>query len=455
MAAILPGTRLGRYEVREYVSAGTLGPTHRAHDATFGTVSIQVLTQLTADARPAFGALVSRLVALRHPNLASVLDSGEHDGVPYVVTEFAAGGALPRRLWSGTMGWDAALDVLDGVAAGIDHAHRNAVVHGSLRPDCVMLTADERPLVADAGMEPLRRPPGALPPDLTADRAAFLAPEQAAGFVATAASDRYALATLAYLLLAGRTPFSGQPADVVRAQVQGAPPPASTLNPRLGTAVDRVLQRGLAREPDVRWQTGAQFVAALREALGGLEAPEPAVPGRRWLPWAVGGAVVLLATLIGFLVWRANQPAGPSVSVSRTAVQAGDMVTVSGSHLHANQVGSIQLASAPRNIGAFQADPNGNVHQDVRIPEDVAPGDHVLSLCWQNQCPASARLTVTAPLPSPSPTSTPNPTPTPTAAPTQTPTPTRTPTPTPTPTKPASTPTSAVTTPPAAAQSTP
>src|SRR5215472_9881914 len=403
MAAILPGTRLGRYEVQEYVGAGTLGPIHRAHDATLGTVTIQVLAQLTDEARPAFAQLVPRLIALRHPNLASVLDSGEHDGTPFVAGEPATGGTLPQRMWSGQLATEGALAILDGVAAGLDHAHRNAVVHGSLRPDRVLLAADGRPLVADAGLESLRRPQGALPPDLTAERAAYLAPEQAGGAAATAASDRYALATLAFHLLTGRTPFTGQPADIVRSQMNAAPPWPSALSPHLGPEVDRVLRRGLAKDPDVRWQTGTQLVEALREAVArGAPEAEEARPARRWWPWAIGAAVVVLAALAGFLIWRANQPTTPSVSLSSAAVQAGGMVTLSGSHLPANQVGTVGLASTPRSIGAFQADQYGNVHQDVTIPADTTAGDHVVSLCWQQQCPASARVTVTERPPSPS-----------------------------------------------------
>lgn len=431
MAAILPGTRIGRYEVHEYLGEGTLGPVHRAYDATLGTVSLLMLSQLTEAARPAFQQAVPRLLALRHPDLASVLDAGEHEGTPYLVTEPAAGGTLPQQLWSGPPTWDRALEILDGAAAGLDHAHRSGIVHGSLRPECVLLAADGRPVLADAGLEPLRRPLGALPPDLTGERAAYLAPEQAAGGLATAASDRYALATLAYHLLTGGTPFTGLPDDVLRAQVQETPPAPSRRNPRLGAEVDRVLARGLAREPDVRWQTGAQFVAALREALGGLEAGErvaaPAT-GRRWWPWALGAGALLLAVIAGVLLWRASRPATPSMIVSSAAVQAGGTVTVSGSHLQPNQAGSIQLESTPRTIGAFQADQYGSVHQDVTIPADTAPGDHLLSLCWQQQCPASARLTVTAPPATPTPTATPTATPTPTP----TPTPTRRPTPTPT-----------------------
>ena len=431
MAAIHPGTRVGRYEISEHVGPGTLGPVYRATEPVQGTVAVQVLTDLTPEARPAFQELAPRLVALRHPNLASVLDVGEHEGTPYLVVEHAPGGTVLQRLWSGPVGDEPALRLLAGAAEGLDAAQRAGLVHGSLGPERVLLAADERPLVADVGLESLRRPAGALPRDLTAGQAAYLAPEQVAGGGATAASDRYALATLAYHLLTGQVPFGGQPPEVLQAQLHAQPAPPSALNARLGPATDQVVLTGLAKDPARRWQTGAQMVAALREALvrDAGQAPEAGPRRRGWL-WAVGAAAaVLLAALVGFLVWRAAQPSGPSVNLSTSTVQAGGTVTVSGSHLPANQVGSIQLASTPSNIGAFQADRYGNVQQDVPVPEDTSAGGHVLSLCWQNQCPASAKLTVTERPPSPSPS--PSPTPTPTERGTPTPTPTSTPTPTP------------------------
>ncbi|HXM53848.1 MAG TPA: serine/threonine-protein kinase [Candidatus Dormibacteraeota bacterium] len=436
MAAILPGTRLGRYEVDEYLGQGSLGPVYRATDQTLGAVAIQVLTGLAAEARVAYQELVPRLVALRHPNLAGVLDFGEHDAVPFLVQEYAPGGPLATRMWGTPLGEAGILRLLGGVAEGLDHAHRAGIVHGGLRPERVLLATDGRALVADAGLESLRPPGGPPPADLTPERAAYLAPEQVAGQPATAASDRCALATLAYQLLAGGLPFTGRASDVLRAQLHGQPAPPSRVSPRLGRATERVLLRGLAREPAARWQAGVQFVTALREAVRQDATPAAAerpAARRRWWPWALAGGVVGLAVaaLVGFLVWRSNQPATPSVSVSSAVVQAGGAVTVGGSHLPANQVGSIELASSRRSIGAFQADRYGSVQQDVRIPDDAAPGGHVLSLCWQDRCPAGAKLTITERPPSPTPTPAPSVTPTPTLTPTPTATPAATPTPLP------------------------
>jgi hypothetical protein len=250
-------------------------------------------------------------------------------------------------------------------------------------------------------------------------------------------------------------PFDGQTtSEILAAKQRMEPVPASTRNPQLGAATDAVLNAGLAREPGERWQSCAQMVQALEEAIADDAyrrrtytadelAPGPAVaaaarPARRW-PWVLGAAVVLAAAAVAIALWLANQQ--PSVTLSDAAVRAGDSVTVTASHLPANQVGSIELQSGPVPVGAFQADRYGAASARVPIPPDTAQGGHVISLCWSGTCPpgASARLTVLQAPPSPTPSPTPTPTPTPTRTPTPVPTPTPTPapqaTPTPTPSR--------------------
>ena len=122
-----------------------------------------------------------------------------------------------------------------------------------------------------------------------------------------------------------------------------------------------------------------------------------------------------------------GQQPSPSVNLSVSTALPGDPITVTASHLPANQVGTIQLQSSPVQIGTFQADRYGTATSGVSIPRDATPGDHLIRLCWNESCPAGQRLTVLQSPPSPTPT------PTPTPAPTPTPTPLPTPTPTPTP----------------------
>ena len=109
--------------------------------------------------------------------------------------------------------------------------------------------------------------------------AAYFSPEQALGKPATAASDRYSLAVVAYELLTGARPFpAGTPAAQARARVDGDPPRPTAVAPGLPTEVDDVLARGLAREPDDRPATGAELVAALHGALGPTASTGAAVP---------------------------------------------------------------------------------------------------------------------------------------------------------------------------------
>ncbi len=450
MPVIHTGSRLGRYEVHEYLGQGALGPVFRGYDPTSGSVAVKVLESLSEEGWSRFRALAPALVTLRHPNLVSVLDFGEVGGEAYLILEYVQGGSLASRMRGGTLGREGALWVLRGAAAGIDYAHRGGFVHGDLRPEQILLGPDDHPFVSDVGMGWLRRV-SPTAPDAPPIGPAYLAPEQVRGAEPTTASDCYAFAAVVYWLLTGRPPFLGRPEDVLRDQLHTAPPPPSMTKPELGRRTDQVLLRGLAKEPAARWQTCTQLVEALEDALRQDAAPAFVVGttpprGRRW-PWAlVGGglAALVVSTLLYF--YLASRPSVVSLQLSTSMVPAGGSLTVSATHLPPGQVGTIELSSDPVRIGTFQADQYGDLQQQVTVPADTSPGSHLLSLCWQGRCPVSAPLTVTAvspPLtPLPTPTATPTPTPTPSPSPTSTASPTPRPSPaTPTPVSPTLNPT--------------
>ena len=143
--------------------------------------------------------------------------------------------------------------------------------------------------------------------------AAYLSPEQALGQPATAASDRYSLAVVAYELLTGRRPFGGEhPAAQARAHIETPPPRPSEAAPDLTAAVDRVLWRGLDKEPEHRWPTASAMVDALEDALGDRAEPlataptaavrAPAPLRRRRRPWV---PVLIAAAIVGLLAGAA------------------------------------------------------------------------------------------------------------------------------------------------------
>jgi serine/threonine protein kinase len=454
MPVIHTGSRLGRYEVHEYLGQGSLGPVFRGYDPSSGSVAVKVLESLSEEGWSRFRTLAPALAALRHPNLVSVLDFGELGDEAYLILEYVQGGSLASRIRGGTLGRDGALWLLREAAAGVDHAHRSGFVHGDLHPGQILLGPDDHAFVADVGMGWLRRVSPAAPDAPPVDPA-YSAPEQLHGDEPTTASDCYAFATIVYWLLVGRTPFAGRPEEVLRARLRSEPPPPSSSRPELGRRTDQVVLRGLAREPGARWQTCTQLIEALAEALRQDAAPTFAVgtvpPRRRPWPWALAGAALaaLLAGALLTVFFRPTPSPSAVLQLSASVVPAGGSLVVSADHLPADQVGTIELTSDPVQIGVFQADGNGHVQRQVTVPAGTSPGSHRLSLCWQGRCPLGAPLTVTVP---PSPTPSPLPSPTTTASPGPSPTSTPSPTPrpspvTPTPLSPSPTPTAGGATP--------
>jgi serine/threonine-protein kinase len=284
--AVEAGTRLGRFVVHEYVGQGTLGTVYRALDPDERAVAVKVLQRLTAqESRERFRAVAPRLVEVRHPGLVAALEHGEHDGVPYLVVEHIEAVTLAERFRRATVNPSAALEILRGAAAGIDHAHASGLVHGNLKPAQVLLVSGSRPVVSDFGLAPLRRPRLAgLSVGFRDGTPEYLAPEQVVEGEPTAGTDRYAFAAIAYQLLVDRPPFEGEPQSVIDAHLRSEPVAPSRRNRALPQAVDAVLLRGLAKDQRGRWATCAELACALSLALG-ME-PEP----RRNLPIAVATA---------------------------------------------------------------------------------------------------------------------------------------------------------------------
>ncbi len=417
--AVEAGTRIGRFVIHEYLGQGDLGLVFRAQGPTAGSVAVKVLRGLAdAEGSGRFRALARRLTGLRHPNVVGVQDFGAHDGVPYVIEQHVAGGSLSDHLRTGSLDQPAVIRVLRGIAAGVDHAHGGGFVHGALKPQQVLLDHDHQPFVSDFGLAMLRWPPPDGVSVIVPERgAAYAAPELVTGGRPTAAADRYAFASLAYQLLTGHTPFEGEPHEVMRAQLDGEPAPPSTRRPSLGPRLDAVLLRGLAKAPGARWGSCSDLVEALTEALGpaGPEAsgprpgpvpePAPAPPARRArLPLAVAGVLAALLLAGGSAAtWLAGQPPPVALGLSSETVPAGGTLAVEASGLRPDQAGTVELHSDPEQIGVFRADRSGRARARVTIPQDAAPGRHVVSLCWDGGCHGAARLTVVDEPPAPRP----------------------------------------------------
>jgi eukaryotic-like serine/threonine-protein kinase len=267
--AILPP----RYRSPEQIGRGGMGEIYRATDSVLGrVVAIKVLADRYAqDASVRERFTREALAAARlsgEPNAVTIYDVGEHDDRPYIVMEYLGGGSLDDVLRSdGAQPPERVIAWLEEAARALDAAHREGVVHRDVKPGNLMLDGEGHVHVADfgiassAGMESLTMTGTVL------GTAGYLSPEQAQGDRASPASDRYALAIVAWELLTGGRPFESESATAEAAAHVNAPIPAISSAGDFPPELDRVFERALAKDPAERYATAGEFVAALSSAF--------------------------------------------------------------------------------------------------------------------------------------------------------------------------------------------
>ena len=214
------------------------------------------------------------------PNVVTVFDVAEHDGRPLIVMEYLEGGSVYDRLRTGPVPRDRALTWLAQTAAALDRAHANGIVHRDVKPANLLLDREENVHVSDFGIASASGADMLTEPGTVLGTAGYISPEQARGEPATPASDRYALGVVAFELLTGRRPFSGDtPTTEAFAHLNASIPRAVEVDPTLPPALDVVFEAALAKDPAARPATAHELVDRLRDALHTPAEPVP-VPTR-------------------------------------------------------------------------------------------------------------------------------------------------------------------------------
>ena len=215
-----PGRRIGVYTIVRQLGIGGAGEVWRAKDERLGRdVAIKVLLpHLSADSEKLrrFAEEARAAGTLNHPNILTVHDVGEYDGMPYLVSECLEGRNLRERLKAGSMPVAEAVVVALGVAQGLAAAHERGIVHRDLKPENTFLKSDGGIKLLDFGLAKLKLPAGGLTAgaddtalSLVAGTAAYMAPEQARGEMPDPRADLFALGVMMYEMLTGQHPFRG------------------------------------------------------------------------------------------------------------------------------------------------------------------------------------------------------------------------------------------------------
>jgi len=294
--SLVPGSRLGPYEVVGHVGAGGMGEVYRARDTRLGReVAVKLLPDALAgqaERRARFEREARAVGNLNHPNLLTLFDVGSRGDAPYLVTELLDGETLRERLRRGAIEPARALELAAGVARGLAAAHERGVVHRDLKPENLFVTRDGRIKILDFGLARMDAHAGAdLPTEVgdavTVDGAlvgtpAYMAPEQVSGRPVDPRADLFALGAVLFEMLTGRRLFAGATLESVLAAILHAPLPDLAAEPRIPVSARRLLVRCLARDPARRASSAHDLALELEELAreaGGARATasDPAV----------------------------------------------------------------------------------------------------------------------------------------------------------------------------------
>lgn len=320
--AVRDGILPERYTGPQPIGRGGMGEIYRATDTSLGrAVAIKVLDDRYArdeNVRARFTR--EALAAARlsgNANIVTIYDVGEHDERPFIVMEYLAGGSLEERLRDGgPVPVRQALEWLEQAASALDAAHKEGVVHRDVKPANLLLDRNGRVYVADFGIASAAGMDSLTQTGTVLGTASYLSPEQAQGARTTAASDLYSLGVVAYELFAGRRPFE---ADSVAAEAIAH---VTGEVPSVGDAeLDRVFAKALAKAPEQRYSSGAEFVAALRAAIehaaGSTRITHVARPERsRWLLPVLVAALIIAGIAAAFALTRGGSSKPQPVAVT-------------------------------------------------------------------------------------------------------------------------------------------
>ncbi|HEX6316045.1 MAG TPA: protein kinase, partial [Gemmatimonadaceae bacterium] len=270
-----------RFELTSELGQGGMGTVYLANDLSLRR--IVALKMVAAEAVAGVGAaqllqeiaLVSRL---QHPHILPLFDAGERAGTPFYVMPWIRGGSLGGLLRSGArLPLPQVLDLIDGIAAGLDHAHEHQVLHCDIKPENILIDG-AHVYVMDFGIARTLHSEAAewssirRELDYSAGTPDYVSPEQASGAaVLDRRSDVYSLACVAYEMLAGRTPFRGENTQqIVSRRFSEPPPPLQRFAPDVPAAAADAIGRAMAIDPEHRPATAGAFAAELR--VGAREA---------------------------------------------------------------------------------------------------------------------------------------------------------------------------------------
>jgi serine/threonine protein kinase/TolB-like protein len=278
------GTCLAHYEIKSMLGAGGMGEVYLAEDLRLRRkVALKMLApELTYDERGLrrFEHEAHAASALNHPNILTIYEFGQVDGLHFIASEFIEGVTLGQILLTRKPELNAAVEIAIQIASALTAAHASGIVHRDIKPDNVIVRTDGIVKVLDFGIaklserrvgETIRRLAATVrsstsEPGMILGTAKYMSPEQARGIEVDARSDIFSLGAVMYELVTGRSAFEGGTAsDIIAEILKVEPQPATDLAPEVPHELDRIITKALRKDRESRYQTVKDLLIDLRD----------------------------------------------------------------------------------------------------------------------------------------------------------------------------------------------
>ncbi len=317
--------KLGKYKIIEEVGRGSFAAVYKAVDTTLDrTVALKCLApHLLWD--PTFVQRFQReakvAANLDHPNIVTIYEVSQIEGVYFIAMQFLEGRTLSQILEAeGPLPVSRVQAIIEQIASALDYAHARGFVHRDVKPSNVIVADDGWATLTDFGLVKAGERTELSTTGVVFGTPEYMSPEQVEGEKELdARSDIYSLGVMVYEMLTGKVPFGGTtPLSIMRGHADKPPPRPSKINPAVSPAVEAVLLKALAKKREKRYRSAGEMAAALRQAVSGavVEAkrvpPLPPVPARPALPWKwVAGFGVAAVVVVGLIIALASR-SGPT-----------------------------------------------------------------------------------------------------------------------------------------------
>ena len=263
------GQQLGNYQLIQLLGKGTFAEAYLGGHIHLGTLAAVKMmhTQLASADVISFRTEARIIAHLIHPNIVRVLEFGIEGDTSFLVMDFAPGGTLRQCYPRGTLlPLLTIVSYVKQIADALQYAHDERLIHRDVKPENILLGRRNEVLLSDFGIAVLARSSHSQSPRNTAGTMAYTAPEQIQGRPCPA-SDQYSLGIVVYEWLCGNYPFTGSSAlEVAMKHISVPPQPLHDIVPSISPAVEQVVLKALAKDPERRFASITDFAAALEQA---------------------------------------------------------------------------------------------------------------------------------------------------------------------------------------------